>query len=67
MVLDDTDNEILRQLEGAEGLSTKEMAAGLGLSTRATRSRLARLVEAQLISEIGTGPNDPRRRYYLAN
>lgn len=65
--LDDTDNEILRQLADSEGLSTKEVAAAVGLSTRATRTRLARLVEAQVVSEIGTGPNDPRRRYYLAN
>lgn len=66
-VLDATDSALLRELADSEGLSTKELAAVVGLSTRATRSRLARLVEARLVSEVGTGPNDPRRRYFLAN
>lgn len=65
--LDDTDNEILEELAEGNGLSTKELAEIVGLSTRATRTRLARLVEARLLSEVGTGPKDPRRRYYLAN
>lgn len=65
--LDETDKEILEELAEGKGLSTKELAAVVGLSTRATRTRLARLVEARLLSEIGTGPTDPRRRYYLAN
>jgi len=36
------------------------------LSPRATRTRLARLVGRGLVREIGTGPQDPQRRYYLA-
>jgi ATP-dependent DNA helicase RecG len=35
-------------------------------SPRATRTRLARLVDRGLVREIGTGPQDPRRRYFLA-
>lgn len=65
--LDETDKVILDELAEGAGLSTRELAAAVGLSTRATRSRLARLVEARLLREIGTGPTDPRRRYYLAN
>jgi len=65
--LDATDREILDELDDGKGLSTRELAVAVGLSTRATRTRLARLVEARLLSEVGTGPNDPGRRYYLAN
>jgi hypothetical protein len=35
-------------------------------SLRATRTRLARLVNRGLVREIGTGPQYPRRRYFLA-
>lgn len=38
----------------------------LGFSRRTTRTRLARLVGRGLVREIGTGPQDPRRRYFLA-
>ena len=31
---------------------------------RATRTRLARLVGSGLLREIGTGPQDPKRRYF---
>lgn len=65
--LDATDRGILDELDEGKGLSTRELAVAVGLSTRATRTRLARLVEARLLSEVGTGPNDPGRRYYLAN
>lgn len=32
---------------------------------RATRTRLARLVGRGLVREIDTGPQDPKRRYFL--
>ncbi|WP_419940048.1 winged helix-turn-helix domain-containing protein [Candidatus Palauibacter sp.] len=41
----------------------KEVAEAIGLSTRSTRTRLARLVERGLVREVGTGPNDPKRVY----
>jgi ATP-dependent DNA helicase RecG len=50
---------------GAAGLSTSEIAARLRVSPRAARTRLADLVERGWIAEIGSGPKDPRRRYYL--
>lgn len=49
------------------GLSTSEIAGKLGMSPRATRSRLASLVERGSITEIGSGPKDPRRRYYFVS
>jgi predicted HTH transcriptional regulator len=60
------DRTILEQLAKAESLSTAETAALVGLSSRATFTRLRSLVERGLVVEIGTGPHDPRRRYALA-
>ncbi len=65
-VVDETDTAILESLDQAQGLSTSEVAAAIGLSPRATRTRLARLVGRGLVREIGTGPQDPKRRYFLA-
>lgn len=53
-------------LAGSAGRLTNEIAAAIGLSPRATRTRLARLVGDGLLREIGTGPQDPRRRYLTA-
>jgi predicted HTH transcriptional regulator len=63
-VLDDTDQAILESLAGGQGHSTSEIAAAIGLTPRATRTRLARLVGRGLVREIGTGPQDPQRRYH---
>jgi ATP-dependent DNA helicase RecG len=52
-------------LEG--GLSTSQIAKRIGLSPRAARTRLASLVERGLAAEIGSGPLDPHRRYYLVS
>jgi ATP-dependent DNA helicase RecG len=43
----------------------REIADAIGLSARATRTRLARLVGRGLVRAIGTGPHDPQRRYFL--
>ena len=66
-VLDDTDQTILASLAGGKGLSTSEIAEAIALTPRATRTRLAGLVGRGLVREIGTGPQDPQRRYYLAD
>ena len=66
-VLDDTDQAILESLAGDKGHSTSEIAAAIGLTPRATRTRLARMVGRGLVREIGTGPQDPQRRYYRAD
>jgi predicted HTH transcriptional regulator len=65
-VLDETDQAIMESLGGDKGRSTSEIADAIALSARATRTRLARLVGRGLVREIGTGPQDPKRRYYLA-
>ena len=65
-VLDETDQAILETLAGKTGRSTSEIADAIGLSSRATRTRLARLVGRGLVHEIGTGQQDPKRRYFLA-
>ena len=66
-VLDETDQAILARLAGGKGGLTSEIAAAIGLTPRATRTRLAKLVGRGLLREIGTGPQDPKRRYYKAD
>jgi len=65
-VLDETDEAILAALDADKGRSTSEIADSIGLTPRATRTRLARLVGRGLVREIGTGPQDPQRRYFKA-
>lgn len=62
--LDDTDQTVMDALADDKGLLTSEIAAKIGLTPRATRARLARLVDSGLLRELGTGPQDPRRRYF---
>jgi ATP-dependent DNA helicase RecG len=66
-VLDETDQAIVASLATGKGLLTSEIAAAIDLTPRATRTRLARLVGRGLVREIGTGPQDPKRRYFLAD
>lgn len=65
-MLDETDQAILEVLAGANGLLTSEIAKIIELTPRATRTRLARLVASGTLREIGTGPQDPKRRYHRA-
>ena len=60
---DPTDRSILDLLEQGDGRTTSELATAIGLSPRATRTRLAKLVSRGLVREVGTGPRDPKRRY----
>ena len=62
--VDEKDQEILNALTGEEGHSTSKLAQKIGLSTRATRTRLIRLIERGLVYEIGSSPQDPKHRYY---
>jgi len=64
--LDPIDQKILAAIADGDGLSTAQVAAAISLTTRATRARLAKLADQGLIREIGTGPNDPTRRYFPA-
>lgn len=61
--LDATDQAIVESLS-ERGRTTGEIAGAIGLSSRATRTRLARLVERGLVAEVG-GPRDPKRTYHL--
>ena len=65
-VLDETDQVILDALAGGAGRLTSEIAGAIDLTPRATRTRLARLGGRGLVREIGTGPQDPKRRYFRA-
>ncbi|MEJ7809502.1 MAG: ATP-binding protein [Gemmatimonadaceae bacterium] len=65
--LDQTDQTIVDALSDGGGRLTSEIAAVIGLTSRATRTRLARLVGSGLLREVGTGPQDPKRRYFLAH
>jgi ATP-dependent DNA helicase RecG len=64
---DERDRTILAALAASSdgGLSTSQIAKRLGISPRAARTHLAALVERGLVAEIGSGPQDPRRRYFL--
>lgn len=62
--LDDIDQAIVAMVRVPEGLATRQIADRIKLSPRATRTRLAALVSLGLVREIGTGPQDPRRRYF---
>lgn len=64
--LDALDERALAALRDGDGLSTREIADRIDRSPRATRTRLQRLVETGLVVEVGSAPNDPRRRYYVA-
>lgn len=65
-IVDEVERVILETLASGEGLSTREIAAAIGRTPRTARSRLLKLLERGLVREIGTGPHDPRKRYYLA-
>lgn len=65
--LDDTDQAIVDALSDGSGKLTSEIAAMIRLTPRATRTRLARLVGSGLLREVGTGPQDPKRRYFSAS
>jgi predicted HTH transcriptional regulator len=65
-LLDSTDQSILDALEGGQGLSTQEIADHIGRSARATRTRLVGLSDRGLVREVGSSPQDPRRRYFRA-
>jgi predicted HTH transcriptional regulator len=65
-VIDAVDQAIMDVLAGGEGRMTSEIAKAIKMTPRATRTRLARLVGRGLVREVGTGPQDPKRRYYPA-
>ena len=65
-VLGELEQRIIEALQKEGGLRTRELSLAIRRTERATRSRLIALVERGLVVEIGTGPTDPQRRYFLA-
>lgn len=65
--MDELDRTILDALAQSTGSSTAEIARRIGRSARATRSRLASLVERGLVAELGSGLHDPRRKYVVVH
>lgn len=64
-IINRADQPILEALQQGNGLSTQQIATKVGRSPRATRMRLVGLVARGLVVEVGSGLQDPRRRYYL--
>ena len=60
---DETDVRILGLFTDGEARSTSIVAKRIGISQRATLTRLKALTSRGLLVEIGTGPHDPRRQY----
>ena len=65
-MVDATEKAILASLKEGQGLATREIAAIIGLSARATRTRLVRLIDRGLVREIATSSKDPQRKYFMA-
>ena len=63
--MDETDQRILALFGGGGAWSTAAVAQHIGLSQRATLTRLKSLTERRLLAEIGTAPHDPKRQYLL--
>jgi ATP-dependent DNA helicase RecG len=54
----------LLEPKSRSGLSTHELAKRAGISPRAMRTRLARLMDSGLVSVVGTNLRDPQRKYH---
>ncbi len=63
---DETDRRILALFSDGVARSTAAVARHVGLSDRATLTRLKALISRGLLVEIGTGPHDPKRQYMSA-
>ncbi len=64
-LLDSQDQSILRLLTTNDGLSTHEISKNIKLSPRATRTRLASLMGRGFIIQMGSGPHDPTKRFFI--
>lgn len=62
---DEVELAIVRVLADGRGHTTAEIARTIGRTPRATRTRLAGLVARGRVSEVGSGPKDPKRMYYV--
>jgi predicted HTH transcriptional regulator len=65
--LDPVDTQIrdfLLATPSDQGYSTAQLAALIGLTPRALRTRLARLADQGLVTAIGKNSHDPQRKYH---
>lgn len=63
---DEKDRRILDLLRDGQARTTASIAKNIGLSGRATLTRLKGMTSRGLLVEIGMGPHDPKRQYTLA-
>jgi ATP-dependent DNA helicase RecG len=63
---DPIEKAIFELLADGSGYTTAQVAKVIGRTPRATRARLASMVARGLVQEVGRGPQDPKRKYYLA-
>jgi ATP-dependent DNA helicase RecG len=64
--LDVLDQAVLKFVRERGGAATKDIAAEIGRTVRAVRTRLRRLTDLGLLVVVGQGPRDPHRVYHLA-
>ncbi len=57
--------QLVRYLTEKHEISTRDAAQIWKISDRAARTRLKKLVSVGILTEIGTGPKDPKRVYVL--
>ena len=62
--LDRVDDRIVSYLRAEGGRSTAEITVLVGLSARSVQHRLASLAERGVVVAVGSGPRDPRRRWF---
>lgn len=62
---DTVERRIVDYIASGDGRSTAEIAKHVGISTRAIQHRLATLAERGLVVVVGSGPRDPRRRWFV--
>ena len=67
-MIDEVNQSILHLLKRhhQQGLTTHEIAKHIQLSTRATRTRLLKLIELGQVIEIASSAHDPNRLYFLS-
>jgi predicted HTH transcriptional regulator len=51
----------------SSGLSSQQIAEGVGLSTRAIRARMTALAQRGLVTAVGRSQRDPLRKYFWRN
>lgn len=61
--LDKIDQKIINVIKLSGGLSTSEVGKKVGLSSRAARERLKKLVNLNILYVVGTGPYDPNKKF----